>query len=99
MSPARAVSRRQCSRRPGLGRGLALAQQQQQLGQPSRLGGPKAASGENGAGSGGKTDFLRGAHATACRIFGTVLGPEANNAHKNHFHLDMAPRNRANFCE
>ena len=42
--------------------------------------------------------FLRGAHRTACRIFGTVLGPEANNAHRNHFHVDLAPRKRNNYC-
>lgn len=42
--------------------------------------------------------FLRGAHRTACRIFGTVLGPEANEAHRNHFHVDLAPRKRRNYC-
>ena len=42
----------------------------------------------------GKMDFLRGAHRAACKIFGTVLGPEANNAHKNHFHVDMAERSK-----
>lgn len=43
--------------------------------------------------------FLRDAHVSACKIFGTTLGPEANNAHRNHFHLDMRPRKRSNFCE
>lgn len=43
--------------------------------------------------------FLRSAHISACNIFGTVLGPEANDAHRNHFHVDMAPRKRSNFCE
>lgn len=46
-----------------------------------------------------KAVFLREAHERACRIFGTVLGPEANNAHRNHFHVDLAPRKRSNFCE
>ena len=46
-----------------------------------------------------KAVFLREAHTRACRIFGTVLGPEANNAHRNHFHVDLAPRKRSNFCE
>ena len=46
-----------------------------------------------------KTLFLRQAHASACRIFGTVLGPEANNAHRNHFHVDMAERTTGAFCE
>ena len=38
--------------------------------------------------------FLRDIHDGACQIFGTVLGPEANDAHKNHFHLDMTERRR-----
>ena len=29
----------------------------------------------------------------------TVLGPEANEAHRNHLHLDLAPRRRNPFCE
>ena len=43
--------------------------------------------------------FLRAVHASACKHFGTVLGPEANNDHKNHFHVDMAPRRSGAFCE
>ena len=43
--------------------------------------------------------FLRAAHTAACRRFGTVLGPEANEAHRNHFHLDMAKRKHRNYCE
>jgi len=27
------------------------------------------------------------AHESACSIFGTVLGPRANKAHRDHFHL------------
>ncbi|MBV1695048.1 MAG: extensin family protein, partial [Hyphomicrobiales bacterium] len=50
-------------------------------------------------GGGGRMTFLREAHRSACRIFGTVLGPEANNAHRNHFHVDMAQRRSASFCE
>lgn len=46
-----------------------------------------------------KALFLREAHAGACRIFGTVLGPEANNAHRNHFHVDLAERASGGFCE
>jgi hypothetical protein len=45
-----------------------------------------------------KTEFVIFLHEDACRRFGTVLGPEANAAHKNHFHLDMKKR-RAGFCE
>jgi hypothetical protein len=39
-----------------------------------------------------KTQFLHAIHQSACKIFGTVLGPEANKAHRNHFHVDMAER-------
>ncbi|SDP13770.1 Uncharacterized conserved protein [Filomicrobium insigne] len=42
--------------------------------------------------------FLRDAHTSACAIFGTVLGPEANRAHSNHFHVDMAERDHGNYC-
>lgn len=42
--------------------------------------------------------FLRGAHRTACNLFGTVLGPEANRAHRNHFHVDLARRELGNYC-
>jgi len=42
--------------------------------------------------------FLKQAHRSACKIFGTVLGPEANDAHRNHFHVDLAPRKRRNYC-
>jgi hypothetical protein len=43
--------------------------------------------------------FLRELHAGACGVFGTVLGPEANAAHRNHFHFDLTPRKRKAFCE
>ncbi len=45
------------------------------------------------------TRFLRDIHASACNRFGTVLGPEANNAHRNHFHVDAAKRAQKSFCE
>ncbi len=47
---------------------------------------------------GAKAAFLRELHASACKLFGTVLGPDANAAHKDHFHLDRAPRKRSNYC-
>lgn len=47
----------------------------------------------------GKAQFLRAAHQAACKVFGTVLGPEANSAHKNHFHVDMAERKVRSICE
>ncbi len=38
--------------------------------------------------------FLHAIHAGACELFGTVLGPEANKSHKDHFHFDMKKRRR-----
>ncbi|MGH8463542.1 MAG: extensin family protein [Pseudomonas sp.] len=40
-------------------------------------------------GEGAKARFLRDVHASACDSFNTVLGPDYNAAHRNHFHLDM----------
>ena len=69
------------------------------LSPPSRLGGPKPQDAPAANRSDGRMDFLRAAHRTACKVFGTVLGPEANNAHKNHFHVDMAERKGVTICE
>ena len=46
-----------------------------------------------------EAQFLRRVHDGACARFGTVLGPEANEAHRNHLHLDLAARKRGAFCE
>ncbi len=43
--------------------------------------------------------FLYEIHTGACTMFGTVLGPEANEAHKDHFHFDQAKRKHSNYCE
>ena len=43
--------------------------------------------------------FIHGVHESACKVFGTVLGPEANDAHREHFHLDLAPRPGSSYCE
>ncbi|MGD9805966.1 MAG: extensin family protein [Hyphomicrobiaceae bacterium] len=77
-------------------------------GQPSRLGGPKErdastqpakkpqpqsrllAVDENGHNA--RQRFLRDVHDSACKRFGTALGPEANQAHRNHLHIDLADR-------
>lgn len=40
-------------------------------------------------------EFLRVVHKSACKRFGTVLGPEYNAAHKDHFHLEGTG---ATFC-
>ncbi len=67
------------------------------------LGGPKQAASAKAAPRSrppevDRAAFLKGAHRTACRIFGTVLGPEANDAHRDHFHVDLATRRRSNYC-
>lgn len=36
-----------------------------------------------------KAAFLRDVRDGACRFFDVVLGPDYNEAHRNHFHLDM----------
>jgi hypothetical protein len=43
--------------------------------------------------------FLRQLHKGACRVFGTVLGPEANEAHRDHFHFDLAHRRHNAYCQ
>ena len=43
--------------------------------------------------------FLRDLHKGACPLFGTVLGPEANDAHREHFHFDLHPRRQSNYCQ
>ncbi|MEW9681879.1 extensin family protein [Pseudomonas sp. TE50-2] len=40
-------------------------------------------------GDGRKADFLRQVQEAACASFSTVLGPDYNAAHHNHFHADM----------
>jgi hypothetical protein len=45
------------------------------------------------------SSFVRKVHDDACHTFGTVLGPDADAAHKTHFHLDMKARNRSGFCQ
>lgn len=40
-------------------------------------------------GDGQKAAFLRQVRDAACDSFNTVLGPDYNAAHHNHFHLDM----------
>lgn len=39
---------------------------------------------------GGEARFLRAVHRGACRIFTTVIGPDGDSYHRNHFHLDLA---------
>ena len=42
--------------------------------------------------------ILRRIHAAACGPFGTVLGPEANRFHRDHFHVDTASYRGGPYC-
>lgn len=42
------------------------------------------------AGESQRASFLQAFQDSACDYFGTVLGPEYNQAHANHFHLDTS---------
>ncbi len=41
-------------------------------------------------GDGRERAFLRDVHDKSCRYFTTVLGPEYDSNHRDHFHLDLA---------
>ncbi len=41
---------------------------------------------------------LRQMHSAACGIFGTVLGPDADRFHQDHFHFDTARDRSGSFC-
>ncbi|WP_263260733.1 extensin family protein [Pseudomonas sp. RIT-PI-S] len=41
------------------------------------------------AGGGKEAQFLRQVRDAACQSFSTVLGPDYNAAHRDHFHVDM----------
>lgn len=43
--------------------------------------------------------FLKEVHNGACGTFSTVLGPQANQAHHDHFHFDLKQRRGAAYCE
>lgn len=50
------------------------------------------------SGSGSRAAFLRAAREEACKVFGTVLSPDYNAAHADHFHLDQARRSFGAVC-
>lgn len=52
----------------------------------------------NGWGTGRDGGQLRDMHSTACGIFGTVLGPNANAFHRDHFHFDTARYRSGSYC-
>lgn len=46
---------------------------------------------------GAEQAFIREVHKRSCGVFKTVLGPNADSHHHNHFHLDLAKR-RSTYC-
>ncbi len=50
-----------------------------------------------GGWNGGRKEisFLKQVHGKACGTFTTVLGPNANAAHRNHFHFDLGKHGRS----
>lgn len=53
----------------------------------------------NGWGTHSYGSLLRRLHDGACGIFGTILGPEANAYHHNHFHFDTASYRSGSYCQ
>lgn len=39
--------------------------------------------------------FLKAVHRSACQRFTTVLGPDADRYHQDHFHVDLARHNKS----
>ncbi|HEY9037896.1 MAG TPA: extensin family protein [Roseovarius sp.] len=52
----------------------------------------------NDWGDGKKGRILNRMHRSACGPFGTVLGPESDRFHKDHFHFDTARYRRGSYC-
>ncbi len=44
---------------------------------------------------GGDSSFLKRVHGKACGTFTTVLGPESDSYHHNHFHFDLGKHGRS----
>jgi hypothetical protein len=42
--------------------------------------------------------ILRKLHASACGPWGTVLGPESDRHHQDHFHFDIADYRNGSYC-
>ncbi len=49
-------------------------------------------------GRGRKGRILKDMHRSACGPFGTVLGPESDRYHKDHFHFDIARHRGGPYC-
>jgi hypothetical protein len=52
----------------------------------------------SGWGNGREGRILREAHSSACGTFGTVLGPNSDRFHRDHFHFDVASYRSGAYC-
>ena len=52
----------------------------------------------NGWGSGRDGQLMRKLHRGACGPFGTVLGPNSDRHHRDHFHFDVADYRNGPYC-
>ncbi|MEM7546105.1 MAG: extensin family protein [Pseudomonadota bacterium] len=53
---------------------------------------------EGWRGASGERSYLRSVWQGACGPFGTVLGPESDRFHQDHFHFDIARHRGGPFC-
>lgn len=53
---------------------------------------------EQGWTAGATTQAMRRIHRGACGPFGTVLGPDADSFHRDHFHFDTARYRSGTYC-
>lgn len=47
---------------------------------------------------GSNSQIMRRLHASACGPFGTVLGPNSDRHHQDHFHFDVAQHRGGAYC-
>ena len=66
---------------------------------PQAIPAPRAGGANEDPRKSAEGQFLRRLHMGACGVFGTVLGPEANEAHRDHFHFDLAQRRHSALCQ
>jgi hypothetical protein len=65
----------------------------------AQAAGKAAAPGTVVASNSKEARFLKRVHDGSCDLFSTVLGPEANEAHRDHFHLDIKTRKSRGYCK
>ena len=63
-----------------------------------RLADGSAISVLNDWGGGKRGKILRNLHKSACGPFGTVLGPNSDRHHRDHFHFDTASHRGGAYC-